>query len=71
MRAMGVNTGEGSFDSVIPIPENETPMIRKNKELREAQQRRSSLGLRGQRASTSLGKGEISKSFECRPQNDP
>ena len=61
MRAMGFDMEDGSLDSVVPIPESETPMIRKNKELREAQQRRSSLGLRGQRASTSLGKGEISE----------
>ena len=46
---------------IIPLPESETPMIRKNKALRE-EQRRSSLGSRGQRASSSLGKGEISKS---------
>jgi hypothetical protein len=63
MRAMGLDMEDGSLDSVVPIPESETPMIRKNKELREAQQRRSSMGLRGQRASTSLGKGEISELF--------
>ncbi|CAD6568451.1 MAG: hypothetical protein TREMPRED_004543 [Tremellales sp. Tagirdzhanova-0007] len=45
-------------EAVVPIPDSETPMIRKNKELREAQ-RRSSLGMRGQRASSSLGRGEI------------
>jgi len=61
MRVMGLDMDDGSLDHVVPIPESETPMIRKNKELREAQQRRSSLGLRGQRASTSLGKGEISE----------
>ena len=48
-------------DSVVPLPESETPMIRKNKELREAQSRRSSLGMRGQRASSSLGRGDISE----------
>jgi len=46
-------------EAVVPVPDSETPMIRKNKELREAQ-RRSSLGMRGQRASSSLGRGEIS-----------
>ena len=46
---------------IIPLPDSETPMIRKNKALRE-EQRRSSLGARGQRASSSLGKGEISES---------
>ena len=45
----------------MPLPDSETPMIRKNQEMREAQ-RRSSLSMRGQRASTSLGKGEISES---------
>jgi kinetochore protein Mis13/DSN1 len=50
-----------SEEAVIPVPERETPMIRKNKELREAQ-RRSSLSMRGQRASSSLGRGEISAS---------
>lgn len=54
---------DGSVDSVVPLPESETPMIRKNKELREAQSRRSSLGGRGQRASSSLGRGEISQSI--------
>lgn len=48
-------------DEVITIPERETPMIRKNRELREAQSRRSSLGMRGQRASSSLGRGDLSK----------
>lgn len=61
MRGLGVGDVELSMDSVVPIPENETPMIRKNKELREAQSRRSSFGNRGQRASSSLGRGEISE----------
>lgn len=49
-----------SGEAVVPVPDSETPMIRKNKELRAAQERRSSLGMRGQRASSSLGRGEIS-----------
>jgi kinetochore protein Mis13/DSN1 len=68
MRAMGIGlelegeaSASSSIDSMVPLPESETPMIRKNKELREEQQRRSSLGMRGQRASTSLGRGEISE----------
>jgi len=61
MRGYGLmDAGGTSTDSVVPIPESETPMIKKNKELREAQQRRSSMGTRGQRASSSLGRGEIS-----------
>ena len=47
-------------EAVVPVEESETPMIRKNKEIREAQQRRSSMGMRGQRASSSLGRGDIS-----------
>jgi len=58
-----VDDASTSADSVVPLPESETPMIKKNKELRDAQQRRSSLGTRGQRASSSLGRGEISASF--------
>ena len=58
MRGMQDLTSE----AVVPVPDSETPMIRKNKELREAQ-RRSSLGMRGQRASSSLGRGEISASI--------
>ena len=53
---------ENDLDSMVPLAESETPMIRKNKELREAQSRRSSLGMRGQRASTSLGRGDASES---------
>ena len=48
-------------DVAVPLPESETPMIRKNKALSEDQSRRSSLGMRGQRASTSLGRGDLSK----------
>lgn len=51
---------EITIDEVVAIPESETPMIRKNRELREAQARRSSLGMRGQRASSSLGRGDLS-----------
>lgn len=54
---------ENDLDSMVPLAESETPMIRKNKELREAQSRRSSLGMRGQRASTSLGRGDASESI--------
>lgn len=53
---------ERPLESIVPVPENETPMIRKNKDMRDAQSRRSSLNGRGQRASSSLGKGDISKS---------
>lgn len=57
----GFGDDDMSGEAVVPVPEGETPMIRKNRELREAQ-RRSSLGMRGQRASSSLGRGEISGS---------
>jgi kinetochore protein Mis13/DSN1 len=59
MRGLGGEDVSG--EAVVPVPERETPTIRKNKELREAQ-RRSSLGMRGKRASSSLGRGEISES---------
>lgn len=63
MRGFGEDDMSG--EAVVPVPEGETPMIRKNRELREAQ-RRSSLGMRGQRASSSLGRGEISESTSQR-----
>jgi kinetochore protein Mis13/DSN1 len=51
-------------DELVPLAESETPMIRKNKEMREAQSsRRSSLDTRGQRASSSLGRGDPSTSL--------
>ncbi|ORY35684.1 Mis12-Mtw1 protein family-domain-containing protein [Naematelia encephala] len=56
----GLGLLDRSEEEVVPVPDRETPMIRKNKELREAQSRRSSLGMRGQRASSSLGRGDIS-----------
>jgi kinetochore protein Mis13/DSN1 len=56
----GLPRGVLPTDVAVPLPESETPMIRKNKALREDQSRRSSLGMRGQRASTSLGRGELS-----------
>jgi kinetochore protein Mis13/DSN1 len=62
-KSMGVNQLPLEIrgdDELVPLPESETPMIRKNKELREAQSRRSSLGMRGQRSSSSLGRGDLS-----------
>ncbi|KAK8854615.1 hypothetical protein IAR55_003354 [Kwoniella newhampshirensis] len=50
---------ELSKESVVPVMESETPVIRKNQELRGQQARRSSLDHRGGRASSSWGKGEI------------
>lgn len=58
MRGMGLDGL--SAETLVPIPDGETPMIKKNKEMRIEQARRSSLGMRGQRASSSLGRGEIS-----------
>ncbi|WVO14528.1 hypothetical protein L204_102163 [Cryptococcus depauperatus] len=46
-------------DMVLPIMESETPVIRKNQELRGQQARRSSLDQRGGRASSSWGRGDI------------
>jgi kinetochore protein Mis13/DSN1 len=44
---------------MVAIPLTDTPMIRKNQAMREEAQRRSSLGMRGQRMSSSLGRGEV------------
>ncbi|WRT68606.1 uncharacterized protein IL334_005584 [Kwoniella shivajii] len=51
--------GELSTESVVPIMQSETPVIRKNQELRGQQAKRSSLDHRGSRASSSWGRGEI------------
>jgi kinetochore protein Mis13/DSN1 len=71
MRGLGMES-PARTDAMIPLPDNETPMIRKNQSMRENQQRRSSLGLRGQRASTSLGRGDISEPTPnlCIPKSD-
>ncbi|WWC90557.1 uncharacterized protein L201_005493 [Kwoniella dendrophila CBS 6074] len=50
---------ELSKESVIPLMESETPVIRKNQQIRGQQARRSSLDHRGSRASSSWGRGEI------------
>lgn len=66
-KSMGVNQLPLEIradDELVPLPESETPMIRKNKELREAQSRRTSLGMRGQRSSSSLGRGDLSTSIQ-------
>lgn len=60
--AFQLDMGDVVLDEMVPLAESETPMIRKNKELRAEQTRRSSLGTRGQRASTSIGKGDPSES---------
>jgi hypothetical protein len=49
-------------DEMVPLAESETPMIRKNKDMRAEQSKRSSLSTRGQRASSSIGKGDPSES---------
>ncbi|OXG19115.1 kinetochore protein Mis13/DSN1 [Cryptococcus neoformans Ze90-1] len=50
---------ELSKDMVMPIMDSETPVIRKNQELRGQQARRSSMDHRGGRASSSWGRGDI------------
>ncbi|KAI5454690.1 hypothetical protein NCC49_003580 [Naganishia albida] len=46
---------------MIPLPIEDTPMIRRNQEMRErASRRRSSAGNRGARMSENLGRGDIS-----------
>lgn len=54
------------IDSRTPIPLQETPQNQKNKRLREG--RRSSTGMRGKRASTSLGNSSIISESICRLQ---
>jgi kinetochore protein Mis13/DSN1 len=56
--------GDIATDFEMPLQVSDTPVIRKNKEMRSEQQRRSSMGMRGQRASSSLGKGDISELCE-------
>nr|XP_018261691.1 uncharacterized protein I303_06132 [Kwoniella dejecticola CBS 10117]OBR83849.1 hypothetical protein I303_06132 [Kwoniella dejecticola CBS 10117] len=59
-QSMGLSrVAELSKESVVPVMESETPIIRKNQELRGQQARRSSLDHRGSRASSSWGRGEI------------
>ncbi|WVQ68460.1 uncharacterized protein L199_006668 [Kwoniella botswanensis] len=61
-QSMGRTKGrisELSKESFVPLMESETPVIRKNQQLRGQQARRSSLDHRGSRASSSWGKGEI------------
>lgn len=54
-----------ALESLIPLPIEDTPMIRRNQEMRErASRRRSSAGNRGTRMSENLGRGDISK---CQP----
>ncbi|KAK4689186.1 kinetochore protein Mis13/DSN1, partial [Tremellales sp. Uapishka_1] len=46
-------------DSVMPIPISDTPIIKKNKEMRRDAERRSSFGMRGKRASSSFERGDL------------
>lgn len=64
--AFQLDIGMEPGDAMVPLADSETPMIKKNKELRAEQSRRSSLGTRGQRASSSIGKGDPSESREER-----
>lgn len=47
--------GGKTIDIEIPLPTSETPMIRKNKEMRNSNRRRSSFSLRGRRAESLSG----------------
>jgi len=60
--AFQVDIGDLVLDGMVPLAESETPMIRKNKSMREDQSRRSSLGTRGNRARSSMDKGDTSES---------
>ncbi|CDZ96607.1 Kinetochore-associated protein Dsn1/Mis13 [Phaffia rhodozyma] len=45
-------------DTTVPLQISDTPMIKRNQEMRRNVSRKSSFGKRGQRASASFGKGE-------------
>jgi len=60
--AFQLNIGDMVLDEMVPLAESETPMIRKNKSMREDQSRRSSIGTRGNRARSSMDKGDTSES---------
>jgi len=60
--AFQLNTGDMLLDEMVPLADSETPMIRKNKSMREEQSRRSSIGTRGNRARSSMDKGDTSES---------
>ncbi|ODQ64996.1 hypothetical protein NADFUDRAFT_51595 [Nadsonia fulvescens var. elongata DSM 6958] len=62
--AVANNVGDTSFQFTVPLPMQDTPMIRRNQELRKQNNRRSSLGKRGKRAS-SIGNGSVAV-----PHND-
>ncbi|CAK9783906.1 unnamed protein product [Cutaneotrichosporon oleaginosum] len=47
-------------DHIVPLPPTDTPVIVRNRNLREKVSRRSSLGMRGGRGSSSFDKGEPS-----------
>lgn len=49
-----------ALDAVVPIALSDTPMIRKNQEMRKEASRRSSLGNRGARLSETTSRGDIS-----------
>ena len=56
-------TAADAAEEMIPLPIEDTPMIRRNQEMRErASRRRSSAGNRGARMSENLGRGDISES---------
>lgn len=47
-------------EHIVPLPPTDTPVITRNRQLRDKVSRRSSLGLRGGRGSSSFDKGEPS-----------
>ncbi|KAL1405778.1 hypothetical protein Q8F55_007451 [Vanrija albida] len=47
-------------DMVVPLPIADTPIISRNRDMRNEMDRRSSLTMRGKRASSSFGRGEPS-----------
>lgn len=53
-------TGGGDMDATkVVLPVSDTPIIRRNQQLRKGQGRRSSVGMRGRRASSLMDTGVI------------
>lgn len=70
MAARKSRLGGAIMDSVVPLPISDTPVIDKNRDMRRGEgERRDSLGMRGQRASSSFGRGEPSYPHSSVPSN--
>lgn len=66
---MSVAAAGADTDTLVPIPIEDTPMIKRNQEMRKGASKRSSLGLRGQRMSESLSRGDLSEYMVPHPKD--